>query len=54
MAACGDEENDLMITVVGYPVAMGNGLQKSDVANMLQQQMKIQVLQRLFYIHRNE
>ena len=26
MAACGDEENDLpMLTVVGYPVAMGNG-----------------------------
>ena len=26
MAACGDEENDLpMLTVVGYPIAMGNG-----------------------------
>ena len=34
MAACGDEENDLpMLTVVGYPVAMGNGSKEvKDVA----------------------
>ena len=52
MAACGDEENDLpMLTVVGYPVAMGNGSKEvKDVANMLQQPMKNQVLPRPFII----